>query len=357
MSEFIAVCPKCRQQILCDTAYVGKRIACPVCLQEISMPEPPQRTAETAPKPPGPVPGAQGIQKSPVPIVVICAAVVILVVVAATFIVFQKKPAVAAPTPAPVTAPNPTPAVVAVPTPAPPTEPPPAPVVKPEATSPGVPDQPRAIWAFNQDSGSTVIDTTGNGYNGVVVGDNVNWVKSTNAESSGLRLGDSNFVEVAGAVVNTMQSFTVSAWINLDMMASKKYQTFVSIDGSEISGFYLQLNPYAGQGTGRFEFDRYESDSKGATRISAKARPSITTNTWYHLAGVYDADAQSTSLYLDGKLQDTVPFTGPWQARGKTAIGRGRINGHDGNYFNGVIRDVRFYAGALTGDQIKKIAK
>ena len=41
MSEFIATCPKCNKTILCDTQYVGSRIACPICLQEIAMPKPP----------------------------------------------------------------------------------------------------------------------------------------------------------------------------------------------------------------------------------------------------------------------------------------------------------------------------
>jgi len=143
----------------------------------------------------------------------------------------------------------------------------------------------------------------------------------------------------------------------MDKMEAKKYQTFVSIDGKEISGFYLQFNPYAGGGTGRFEFDRMESDSKGGTKVAAKAKPAVSTNTWYHLTGVYDADAQSISIYLDGKFQDTVPYINGWQATGKTAIGRGWISGHTGNFLTGAIRDVRFYPFALTADQVKKISK
>ena len=41
MSEFVSVCPKCRQKILCDTLFVGQRVACPLCMQEITMPTPP----------------------------------------------------------------------------------------------------------------------------------------------------------------------------------------------------------------------------------------------------------------------------------------------------------------------------
>jgi len=50
MSEFTSSCPKCRQAILCDTAYVGMRVACPVCLQEIIMPKPgPNQTPSQLP--------------------------------------------------------------------------------------------------------------------------------------------------------------------------------------------------------------------------------------------------------------------------------------------------------------------
>ena len=50
------------------------------------------------------------------------------------------------------------------------------------------------------------------------------------------------------------------------------------------------------------------------------------------------------------------PLRCPWQANGKTAIGRGQNNGRDASYFKGTIRDVRLYASALKADQIKKAA-
>ncbi len=40
-------------------------------------------------------------------------------------------------------------------------------------------------------------------------------------------------------VIDTSGSFTVSAWVNL--ANTNGYQTFVSGDGSQVSGFYLQL--------------------------------------------------------------------------------------------------------------------
>jgi hypothetical protein len=234
---------------------------------------------------------------------------------------------------------------------------PPTVAAKPVSTPAGALDQCRAIWTFDQGSGSTVVDTTGNGYNATVIGDTAVWLKPTDPSGGGLRLTGTNFVEVSGAVINTAHSFTAMVRVNLDAMEAKKYQTFLSIDGREMSGFAIQFNPYAGQATGRFEFARLETDSKTATKIAVKAKPNVTTGTWYHLAAVYDADAQEMSLYLDGKLQESLPFVHAWQATGKTAIGRGEANGHDTSYSSCIVRDVRLYASALTADQIKKLAK
>jgi uncharacterized Zn finger protein (UPF0148 family) len=83
MREFISICPKCRQRILCETAQFGKRVACPVCLQEITLPESPFESRATTPashpaasasRAPAPV-GKQGVSSS----VVIVGAIVLVV--------------------------------------------------------------------------------------------------------------------------------------------------------------------------------------------------------------------------------------------------------------------------------------
>jgi hypothetical protein len=62
------------------------------------------------------------------------------------------------------------------------------------------------------------------------------------------------------------------------------------------------------------------------------------------------------SLYLDGKLQETVPFTSPWRADGKTSIGRGFYYKRNVDFLNGTVDDTRFYASALTAKQIQILA-
>lgn len=80
MSEFTSVCPKCRQQILCDTAYVGMRVACPICLQEITMPTPGQQpAASTQPNPASNVPAGKS---SPVMLIAAIGGVVLVLALA-----------------------------------------------------------------------------------------------------------------------------------------------------------------------------------------------------------------------------------------------------------------------------------
>jgi len=119
MSEFVSTCPKCHQRILCDTQYIGKRVACPVCAQEIFMPEPPKELRQTASTPaPGTQPPAAGGKVIPLGVVV-TGGVIFLLVVGAGIWVMQRRPATAVPaTPTAAAVAPPVTPVVATPRPA-----------------------------------------------------------------------------------------------------------------------------------------------------------------------------------------------------------------------------------------------
>jgi hypothetical protein len=83
MSEFLSSCPKCRQRILCDTVYIGRRVACPLCMQEIEMPATPceNQSATSAPNPGAsgsPVPGAPAGRRA-IPAVAMVAGIAVLI--------------------------------------------------------------------------------------------------------------------------------------------------------------------------------------------------------------------------------------------------------------------------------------
>ena len=94
--------------------------------------------------------------------------------------------------------------------------------------------------------------------------------------------------------VDTTRSFTVTACVKLNRIGG--YQTFVSEDGQQISGFFLQLRDDNG------EFAMTIPANDGAADNAAIAASDIAPmpNTWYHLAGVYDASAKTLALYVNG---------------------------------------------------------
>jgi len=212
----------------------------------------------------------------------------------------------------------------------------------------------RAAWKFDVDSGSTAADTTGNGWELRLEG---HATFGRDPQRGGVLSltnrfrNDANYAQTIGPVVDTTQSFTVVAWVNFTTVAN--YETVVSIDGKEVSGFYLQFNHAEGD---RFLFNRLSADDGLGGVTAAKSTFTPVAHTWYHLAGVYDADARTLSLYVNGQWQSTVPFTTPWLATGGTAVGRGYFGGEKKDFVNGLIGEVRLYAGVLPVDKILALA-
>jgi alpha-L-arabinofuranosidase len=131
------------------------------------------------------------------------------------------------------------------------------------------------------------------------------------------------------------------------------YQTFVSQDGSQISGFFLQLRG----DTHQFAFTRPAYDSPKALGIIATDGAVIPQpDEWYHLTGVYDASAQTISLYVNGRLAQTQSYVPNWSADGPLAVGRGLFAGNRTDFVSGRIDDVRTYAGALGPAAIAQLA-
>src|SRR5450432_3061745 len=153
--------------------------------------------------------------------------------------------------------------------------------------------QPSGHWTFDEGAGSTAADSSGANHPLTLAG-GASWGPGVVGPHALLLNGSGQFAQSAGTVIDTTQSFTVSAWVNLSN--TNGYQTFVSQDGSQISGFFLQLRG----DTHQFSFTRPAYDSPKALGIIATDGAVIPQpDEWYHLTGVYDASAQTISLYVN----------------------------------------------------------
>ena len=94
------------------------------------------------------------------------------------------------------------------------------------------------------------------------------------------------------------------------MPSATGFRTAVSVDGTAVSGFFLQRRD-----DGRFAFTRLSADAPGAATFAASTT-TARVGQWYHLVGVYDQVGGTLRLFVNGTLQQTVPFTSPWRATG-----------------------------------------
>src|SRR5204862_4826534 len=91
----------------------------------------------------------------------------------------------------------------------------------------------------------------------------------------------------------------------------------------------------------------------GASQVQRNSVTQVALNTWYHVAGVYNAAARTLDIYVNGVLDNgilsgTVPAS---QSNSTVNVNIGRRS--TGFYFSGVIDEVRVYNRALSQAEIQ----
>jgi alpha-L-arabinofuranosidase len=205
---------------------------------------------------------------------------------------------------------------------------------------------PAGYITFDEGTGTTAADSSGNSNTATLQG-GAGWTAGiVGPHALSLNGVQGSFASIPHPVVDTSKSFTVAAWVKLNNVNG--YQTFVSEDGGTISAFFLQLRNDTHKFAFTIPYGFFLNDQSTATPVPGQ---------WYHLAGVYDATAQTAALYVNGVLQDQLYNVVSSAANGQTAIGRGQFGGGQVDWVNGAIDDVRFYSSALTAADILKIAQ
>jgi hypothetical protein len=200
-------------------------------------------------------------------------------------------------------------------------------------------------WRMNGtplDTTTTAYDSGSIGTNNLTLEGSPAWSASnpgtgTGAGSLSLN-GTSQYAQSAGPVITSTTSFAVSAWVNMSSLPTHN-ATVAAQDGTEDSGFYLGYD-YGHSGDWAFYFA--DSDTSDATYTYAYGSAAV-AGTWTHLVGIYNADAGAIWLYVNGVLAGSATFTPSWSATGPFTVGRDIVNGTQGDFFPGLISDVRAY--------------
>jgi len=203
-----------------------------------------------------------------------------------------------------------------------------------------------AHWTFDEMVAGVFYDSSGNGLDGTLIG---RAALADGIHGKAVRLdGENDYVNFGHPVdLRLMGSMTICAWINstsfprddaaIISTASPGYQLDTTVDsGPRTIGFKL-ADP-CGNGMARY----------GATEL--------VRDTWYHVAGVYDADARTLNVYLNGHLDDgfLAGPVAPVHQASSQSVCVGRRPDFRGFEFAGLIDDVRIYSRALKQAEIEK---
>src|SRR6266498_145715 len=208
---------------------------------------------------------------------------------------------------------------------------------------------PVAAYSFNEGAGTTVADSSGNNNTGTLVNGPI-WTGGMYGSALSFD-GLSDYVDLGDPVTLQLTgSMTISGWINAALFPVDDAAIVSKRDSGEV-GYQLDTTIDAGPRTIGFKL----TNASGGYMFRYGAS-TLQPNQWYHVAGVYDAAAQTLSVYLNGQLDNglligTITAT---QLNSLLNVNIGRRAGRSGFEFNGLIDEVRIYNRALSPAEIQQ---
>ncbi len=193
-----------------------------------------------------------------------------------------------------------------------------------------------AAYGFNEASGTTVSDASGKGHTGTI--QSAVWTASGKFGAALSFNGSSALVSIADAAdLHLTSQMTLEAWVNPSAVTA----VWRDVIYKALDNYFLEATSDRGSPGGGGTF--------GSTTVVTYGAATLTANTWAHLALTYDGAA--IRLYVNGAQVSTLARTGnlltstsPLQIGGDSVFGQ---------YFRGLIDEVRIYNIALTQAQIQ----
>ncbi len=225
-----------------------------------------------------------------------------------------------------------------------------------------------AQWNFNETSGTTASDASGNGHTGTLTNFSstgsqdaaagTGWTANNRKWGTGSLMmdGTDDYVTVthdSNLNPNT-DSFSVAAWINLRACRADDYNSPIATKaaGDFDNGYSLLISGYVSDVVDCSPV--FNVDTAGGPVYQAISTRKITPG-WHYLVGVLDRNDDKVRIFVDGSLIDEQdgPGTTTIDPSNNLEIGRyNRTSRSRYEYFGGVIDSTQIYARALDADEI-----
>ena len=196
-----------------------------------------------------------------------------------------------------------------------------------------------AYWKFDEGSGTTAYDSSGNGNNGSFVGD-PKWVPGK--LGGALEFNGDDYLNCGnGPSLQIQDEITITFWFQVKAF-SNNWEAFLAKSDSAYRASRSAT-------TGNATHMGASGSSVGGGNGWFDATVVITDGQWHHWAGVYDGT--EARIYIDGELDTASPGTGQINLT-SSDLYIGENSGATGRFLHGLLDEVRIYSRALTDTEI-----
>lgn len=203
---------------------------------------------------------------------------------------------------------------------------------------------PVAHWRFDEGSGSTAADSSGNGNLGTVEG-GATWIAGKRNGALAFD-GSTGVVRVPSSPTLEPQAVTVSAWVKRS--GSPGNYKYILGKGA-LACLSASYGLYSGP-EGGLVF--YVADGADYSR-SPDAGPAVWDGAWHHVAGTFDG--ASVRLFVDGaEIAAGTPWTTPitYTTQSATDLLLGDYAGCGGLAFEGAVDEPKIWGRALSAAEV-----
>jgi hypothetical protein len=162
-------------------------------------------------------------------------------------------------------------------------------------------DDPNLVgwWKFDETSGTTAADSSGQGYNGTLYG-GPTWQPTGGKFGGALQFdGVNDYVSLPiGSVISSLSDCTIALWANWSGTGSANQRIFEFASGTTS---YMYLTPNS-QTNGALRFGISNGFAAPESQLTA---PFPLPSGWHHVAVVIDGTTKNMQLYLDGEVVAT----------------------------------------------------
>lgn len=162
--------------------------------------------------------------------------------------------------------------------------------------------------------------------------------------------GTTGFGQTAARVVDTGQSFSVSAWVHLTDTGTGN-RTVVAQDASRQSAFSLAYHGASKKWA--VLVAGADADNAGTTVLTSSE--AAVPFDWTHLTLSYDAGLKQVRLYVNGMLSGAQTGVTVLPSAGPLTVGRARVNGANAAFFQGGVDDLRAYSKAVSDGETRRV--